>query len=74
MTDGDPNYNRDRGSWTIKSYQPTADYYLSLNDKRSPKLIINSISIGQDSPWLKDMSGRGGGTYKMINQAYTLVQ
>jgi hypothetical protein len=42
-----------------------------MNNGRTIKLIVNTVSIGQDSPWLKLISDSASGTYKMVNQAYT---
>ena len=71
MTDGDPNNDRNSGSWSNADFQPTANYYLNMNIARNIKLVVNTVSIGQDSPWLKLISDGASGTYKMVNQAYT---
>jgi hypothetical protein len=71
MTDGDPNNDRNGNSWSSADFQPTATTYLGINNGRSIKLIVNTVSIGQDSPWLKLISESASGTYKMVNQAYT---
>ena len=71
MTDGDPNNDRNGNSWSSLDFQPTANTYLGINNGRSIKLIVNTVSIGQDSPWLKLISDSASGTYKMVNQAYT---
>ena len=71
MTDGDPNNDRNGNSWSSADFQPTATTYLGINNGRSIKLIVNTVSIGQDSPWLKLISDSASGTYKMVNQAYT---
>ena len=54
-------------------FQPTANTYLGMNNSRSIKLVANTVSIGQDSPWLKLISDGASGTYKVVNQAYTTV-
>jgi hypothetical protein len=71
MTDGDPNNDRNGNAWSSADFQPTATTYLGINNGRSIKLIVNTVSIGQDSPWLKLISDSASGTYKMVNQAYT---
>ena len=71
MTDGDPNNDRNGNSWSSADFQPTANTYLGMNNGRTIKLIVNTVSIGQDSPWLKLISDSASGTYKMVNQAYT---
>ncbi|MEY3757919.1 MAG: hypothetical protein RLZZ263_1073 [Cyanobacteriota bacterium] len=73
MTDGDPNNDRNGGSWSSFDFQPTANTYLGMNNSRSIKLVANTVSIGQDSPWLKLISDGASGTYKVVNQAYTTV-
>ena len=73
MTDGDPNNDRNGGSWSSLDFQPTANTYLGMNTSRAIKLIVNTVSIGQDSPWLKLISDGASGTYKVVNQAYTTV-
>jgi hypothetical protein len=74
MTDGDPNIDLKGGSWTSADYSYTSTNFLNINNSRSSKLVVNSVSIGQDSPWLKYISDGASGVYKMINQAYTAVQ
>jgi hypothetical protein len=74
MTDGDPNNDRNGRSWSSLDFQPTANTYLGINNGRTIKLTVNTVSIGQDSPWLKLLSDGAIGTYKLVNQAYTSVQ
>jgi len=74
MTDGDPNNDRNGGSWSSADFQPTANTYLGINNGRTIKLTVNTVSIGQDSPWLKLLSDGAIGAYKVVNQAYTAVQ
>ena len=74
MTDGDPNNDRNGGSWSSADFQPTANTYLGINNGRAIKLTVNTVSIGQDSPWLKLLSDGAIGTYKLVNQAYTAVR
>lgn len=73
MTDGDPNNDRNGGSWSTADYQPTANTYLNMNNSRTTRLTVNTVSIGQDSIWLKLISDGAGGIYKIVNQAYTAV-
>jgi hypothetical protein len=74
MTDGFPNNDRNGGSWTSSDYQPTANTYINMNNTRNQRLAVNTISIGQDSPWLKLISDGSSGSYKIVDQAYTSVQ
>ena len=73
MTDGDPNNDRNGGSWSASDYQRTANTYLNMNNSRSNRLTVNTVSIGQDSVWLKLISDGSSGVYKLVNQAYTSV-
>jgi hypothetical protein len=73
MTDGDPNNDRNGGSWSTADFQPSASTYLSMNNSRTSRITINTVSIGQDSDWLKLISDGASGIYKMVNQAYTAV-
>ena len=73
MTDGDPNNDRNVGSWSTSDFQPTATTYLNMNNSRSNRLTVNTVSIGQDSVWLKLISDGSSGVYKLVNQAYTSV-
>jgi hypothetical protein len=67
MTDGDPNYDRNGGSWSSYDYQPTANAYMAMNEERDPSLSVNTVSVGQGSPWLELLSNGASGTYKVIN-------
>ncbi|MFM1899432.1 MAG: hypothetical protein RLZZ216_8 [Cyanobacteriota bacterium] len=71
MTDGDPNNDRSGGKWTTSDYQPTAAEYIRMNNSRTNRLTINTISIGQESDWLKFISDGASGIYKVVDQAYT---
>ena len=66
MTDGEPNLNRDGGGWSSSFFPTTATYYINTNNKRANRLAVNTISVGQDSSWLKLISDGTGGTYKMV--------
>ena len=67
MTDGDPNKDRNGGSWSSADYQPTADAYIAMNNSRDPKLGVNTVSVGQTSQWLEFLSGGANGIYKVID-------
>jgi len=69
MTDGDPNYDRNGGRWSNRDFQPTANTYINLNSKpnRSQPLEVNTVSVGQNSEWLKLISQGANGIYKMID-------
>ena len=68
MTDGDPNYDRYGGRWDQDDYAPTANAYIRMNDKRDSKIIVNTVSVGQQSEWLELLSSGVGGVYKVIDQ------
>ncbi len=67
MTDGDPNKDRNGGSWNSDDFEPTAEAYITLNKNRNSELSINTISVGQSSPWLELISNGASGTYRVIN-------
>ena len=67
MTDGNPNLDRNGGRWNINDYIPTADTYIEINNKRTEKLSVNTVSVGQSSAWLEMISNGASGTYKVIN-------
>ena len=69
MTDGEPNYDRNGGKWSSRDFQPTADTYIQLNGEpnRSQPLDVNTVSVGQNSEWLKLISQQANGIYRMID-------
>ena len=73
MSDGRPNKDRNGGSWSDWDHQKTADYYSNENKNRQHNgedraLIVNSTSLGLDSPWLEKLSAKTQGYYNQIDK------
>ena len=73
MSDGRPNADRYGGRWSSSDHQETADYYANENDGRKHNgedqaLIVNSTSLGVDSPWLEKLSELTQGYYNQIDK------
>ena len=73
MSDGQPNRDRKGGKWSSKDYQSTADYFSSKNINRQFQgkdraLIVNSTSLGLESPWLESLSEKTQGYYNQIDK------
>jgi len=73
MSDGQPNRDRNGGKWSSWDYQPTADYYAKKNENRQFQgkdraLIVNSTSLGIESPWLEKLSEKTQGYYNQIDK------
>ena len=73
MSDGQPNRDRNGGNWSSWDHQQTADYYASENNNRQHNgedraLIVNSTSLGLESPWLEQLSQKTQGYYNQIDK------
>jgi hypothetical protein len=73
MSDGQPNRDRNGGNWSSWDHQQTADYYASENNNRTHNgedraLIVNSTSLGLESPWLEQLSQKTQGYYNQIDK------
>lgn len=73
MSDGRPNKDRNGGSWTSWDQEPTADFYASQNTNRQfndqdRALIVNTTSLGLNSPWLEYLSQKTQGYYNQIDK------
>ena len=73
MSDGRPNHDRNGGTWSSWDHQPTASYYAGENNNRQHKgedraLIVNTTSLGLDSPWLEKLSELTQGYYNQIDK------
>ena len=70
MTDGEPNYDRNNGTWSEKDYRKTADAYIAMNNTRDKRgwdlLDVNTVSVGRQSTWMEMMSAGAGGEYKAL--------
>ena len=59
--------------WTSWDYQPTATYYAEENDNRQHEgvdraLIVNTTSLGLESPWMEKLSELTQGYYNQIDK------
>ena len=75
MSDGQPNRDRNGGSWSNWDHQSTADYYANENDDRNYNgddraLVVNSTSLGLESKWLEILSEKTQGYYNQIDKGY----
>ena len=73
MSDGRPNKDRNGGGWSSRDHQPTANYYAGENDDRKfdgsdRALIVNTTSLGLESPWLEKLSELTQGYYNQIDK------
>ena len=73
MSDGRPNRDRNGNSWSSWDYQPTATYYAKENDNRKHDgidraLIVNTTSLGLESPWMETLSELTQGYYNQIDR------
>ena len=73
MSDGQPNRDLNGGKWSSWDYQSTADYYVRKNINRQFQgedraLIVNSTSLGLESPWLEQLSEKTQGYYNQIDK------
>ena len=60
-------------SWTSWGYQPTATYYAEENDNRQHEgvdraLIVNTTSLGLESPWIEKLFELTQGYYNQIDK------
>ena len=73
MSDGRPNKDRNGGGWSSRDHQPTANYYAGENDDRKfdgsdRALVVNTTSLGLESPWLEKLSELTQGYYNQIDK------
>lgn len=73
MSDGRPNRDRNGGNWSNQDQEPTATFYAKQNNNRKfnnqdRALIVNTTSLGLDSPWLKFLSEKTQGYYNQIDK------
>ena len=73
MSDGRPNRDRNGGSWSSWDHQSTANYYSRENDNRKyddkdRALIVNTTSLGLESPWMEKLSELTQGYYNQIDK------
>ena len=73
MSDGRPNRDRNGGKWSSWDHQDTANHYAGENDNRQHDgedraLIVNTTSLGMESPWLEKLSELTQGYYNQIDK------
>ena len=73
MSDGLPNRDRNGGNWSSWDHQDTANHYARGNDNRQHEgvdraLIVNTTSLGLESPWLEKLSELTQGYYNQIDK------
>ncbi len=73
MSDGRPNKDRNGGNWSNWDQEPTASFYASQNNNRKfnnqdRALIVNTTSLGLNSPWLEYLSQKTQGYYNQIDK------
>ena len=73
MSDGRPNRDRNGGDWSNWDHQDTANHYAGENNNRQHNgedraLIVNTTSLGLESPWLEKLSELTQGYYNQIDK------
>ena len=73
MSDGRPNLDRNGGDWSNWDHQDTANHYAGENNNRQHNgedraLIVNTTSLGLESPWLEKLSELTQGYYNQIDK------
>ena len=72
LSDGEPNYDRNRGRWSAEDHAPTVRYYSSLNNKREVGLKANTTSLGLQSNWMQSLAEKTTGDYLHIDKKYVM--
>ena len=72
LSDGEPNYDRNRGRWTTADHDTTANYYSGLNNNREIGLKVNSTALGLQSNWMQSLAGKTTGDYLHIDKKYVM--
>ena len=73
MSDGQPNKDHNGGYWSNSDHESTADYFANKNKNRqyngiNRALIVNSTSLGLESPWLEKLANKTQGYYNQIDK------
>ena len=73
MSDGRPNRDRNGGNWSSWDHQDTANHFAGENvnrqhDGQDRALIVNTTSLGLESPWLEKLSELTQGYYNQIDK------
>ncbi len=72
LSDGEPNYDRNRGRWTQADHASTSGHYAALNNNREIALKVNTIALGLQSKWMQSLAGKTTGDYLHIDKTYVL--
>ena len=72
LSDGEPNYDRNRGRWTTADHTTAPDYYSELNKKRNTELKVNTIALGLKSNWMQNLADKTSGDYLHIDKKYVM--
>ena len=71
LSDGQPNKDRDGGSWGSNDYDSVADHYAALNaarvDDGDQSIRLNSTSVGLDAEWMQILSSQTSGEYIKVD-------
>ena len=70
LSDGEPNYDRNRGRWTNADHLSTSGHYAGLNNDRDVALKVNTIALGLQSQWMQSLAGKTTGDYLHIDKKY----
>ena len=70
LSDGEPNNNRNGGTWKSSDHSSSANYYINLNHNRSKPLKVNTIALGLKSSWMESLAANTGGDYIFIDKKY----
>ena len=73
MSDGRPNRDRTGDKWSSWDQEDTANHYAGKNvnrqhDGEDRALIVNTTSLGLESPWLEKLSELTQGYYNQIDK------
>ncbi|QNI57606.1 von Willebrand factor A-like domain-containing protein [Synechococcus sp. BIOS-U3-1] len=72
LSDGEPNYDRNRGRWTTADHSSTSGHYAGLNNNREISLKVNTVALGLQSNWMQSLAGKTTGDYLYIDKKYVL--
>ena len=72
LSDGEPNYDRNRGQWNTADHTSAPAYYADLNDGRDISIKVNTIALGSKSSWMETLATRTTGDYLYIDKKYVL--
>lgn len=72
LSDGEPNNNRNGGSWNTSDHTSTPNYYVNLNSNRNISLKVNTIALGSKSDWMQLLASRTTGDYLFIDKKFVM--